>query len=99
MLKKLWKKIKQKIANWVLNDPMILIMNNQSIIEDKYEIVPITVEVCLNKPINIKEAERIASIEIGKILFNSGLIDVQLRAYSPNDETAFTKKTYWTFKT
>ena len=44
MLKKLLHAIKQRIAIWVLNDPRIILrFNNQSVIEEKYEIIELNV--------------------------------------------------------
>jgi len=84
MLKKLLHAIKQKIAIWVLSDPRIILRyNNQSRIEDKYEIIDLNVMV---------ENEFIRT-DLNTV-FSTPIIDGQFTTATPSIEFILKKISY-----
>lgn len=82
MKTKLFKFLKAKLAAWVLSDPSILIQNNNlSAIEEKYEVVTLSViENAHNKlsQVNSETLLQIISCEFAKQIIEQKLYKIEL---------------------
>jgi hypothetical protein len=82
MKTKLFKFLKAKLAAWVLSDPSILIQNNNlSAIEEKYEVVTLSIAENAHNKLSLIDREtllQIISCEFAKQIIEQKLFKIEL---------------------